>query len=263
MTHVFLYAGAGLLVGTMVGLTGVGGGSMMTPILLLVFGQSPSVAVGTDLLFAATTKLVATASFGVSRRVDWPIVGRLLLGSVPGSAAVVVGLWLARHTPTAADAITLHAIAIILLFTAVALVFQTQLQRVGAKLTARTLVRVERHKFLLTALAGLTLGVAITLTSVGAGALGVVMLVALYPLRLTADRLVATDIAHALPVTLIAGFGHALLGHVNFNVLALLLLGSIPGVLIASRISIRLPARITRILIAVMLGTVSERMLFA
>jgi uncharacterized membrane protein YfcA len=176
---------------------------------------------------------------------------------------VVIGLWLARHTPTAADTITLHAIAIILLFTAVALVFQTQLQRVGAKLTARALVRVERHKFLLTALAGLTLGVAITLTSVGAGALGVVMLVALYPLRLTADRLVATDIAHALPVTLIAGFGHALLGHVNFNVLALLLLGSIPGVLIASRISIRLPARITRILIAVMLGTVSERMLFA
>jgi len=101
------------------------------------------------------------------------------------------------------------------------------------------------------------------LTSVGAGALGVVMLVALYPLRLTADRLVATDIAHALPVTLIAGFGHALLGHVNFNVLAALLLGSIPGVLIASRISIRLPARITRILIALMLGTVSERLLFA
>jgi uncharacterized membrane protein YfcA len=176
---------------------------------------------------------------------------------------VVIGLWLTRHTPTAADSITLHAIAIILLITAVALVFQTQLQRVGAKLSAQALVRVERHKLLLTALAGLTLGIAITLTSVGAGALGVVMLVALYPLRLTADRLVATDIAHALPVTLIAGFGHALLGHVNFDVLALLLLGSIPGVLIASRISIRLPARITRLLIAVMLGTVSERLLFA
>jgi uncharacterized protein len=176
---------------------------------------------------------------------------------------VVIGLWLARHTPTTADTITLHAIAIILLVTAAALIFQTQLQRIGLKLTARALARVERHKLLLTALAGLTLGVAITLTSVGAGALGVVMLVALYPLRLTADRLVATDIAHALPVTLIAGFGHALLGHVNFNVLAALLLGSIPGVLIASRISIRLPARITRILIAVMLGTVSERLLFA
>jgi hypothetical protein len=109
----------------------------------------------------------------------------------------------------------------------------------------------------------LTLGIAVTLTSVGAGALGVVMLLALYPLRLTGDRLVATDIAHALPVTLIAGLGHAFLGHVNFNVLAALLLGSIPGILVASRLTIRLPARITRILIALMLGTVSERMLFA
>jgi uncharacterized protein len=262
MTDIPLYAGAGLLVGTLVGLTGVGGGSMMTPILMLLFGQSPAVAVGTDLLFSATTKLVATASFGFSRRVDWPIVRRLLLGSVPGSAAVVAGLWLARRAPGAADAITLRALAIILLVTALALIFQTQLQRAGLKITARALVHVERHKLLLTALAGLTLGAAVTFTSVGAGALGVVMLLALYPLRLTADRLVATDIAHALPVTLIAGFGHALLGHVNFNLLAALLLGSIPGVLIASRITLRLPARMTRILIALMLGTVSERLLF-
>ena len=146
MTDIPLYAGAGFLVGTMVGLTGVGGGSMMTPILMLAFGQSPSVAVGTDLLFSATTKLVATASFGFSRRVDWAIVGRLLLGSVPGSAAVVVGLWLARRTPNAADAITSRSLAIILLVTAVALIFQTQLQRVGLKITARALARVERHK---------------------------------------------------------------------------------------------------------------------
>jgi uncharacterized protein len=263
MTDIPLYAGAGLLVGTMVGLTGVGGGSMMTPILMLAFGQSPSVAVGTDLLFSAITKLVATASFGFSRRVDWPIVGRLLLGSVPGAAAVVIGLWLARRTPNAADAITSRALAIILLVTALALIFQTQLQRIGLKITARALQQVERHKLLLTALAGLTLGIAVTLTSVGAGALGVVMLLALYPLRLTADRLVATDIAHALPITLIAGLGHAFLGHVNFNVLAPLLLGSIPGILIASRITLRLPARMTRILIALMLGTVSERLLFS
>jgi len=262
MTDTPLFVGAGLLVGTMVGLTGVGGGSMMTPILMLLFGQSPSVAVGTDLLFSAVTKLVATASFGFSRRVDWRIVGRLLLGSVPGSAAVVIGLWLARRTPSAADAITTRSLAIILLVTAVALIFQTQLQRAGLKLTARALVHVERHKLLLTALAGLTLGVAVTLTSVGAGALGVVMLLALYPVRLTADRLVATDIAHALPITLIAGLGHAFLGQVNFNVLAPLLLGSIPGILIASRITLRLPARMTRILIALMLGTVSERLLF-
>jgi uncharacterized protein len=262
MTDIPLYAGAGFLVGTLVGLTGVGGGSMMTPILMLFFGQSPSVAVGTDLLFSATTKLVATASFGFSRRVDWPIVGRLLLGSVPGSAAVVIGLWLARRAPSAADTITSRSLAIILLVTAIALIFQIQLQRAGLKMTARALAHVERHKVLLTALAGLTLGVAVTLTSVGAGALGVVMLLALYPLRLTADRLVATDVAHALPITLIAGLGHAFLGHVSFNVLAALLLGSIPGVLIASRITLRLPARMTRIFIALMLGTVSERMLF-
>jgi uncharacterized membrane protein YfcA len=263
MTDIPLYAGAGLLVGALVGLTGVGGGSMMTPILMLLFGQSPSVAVGTDLLFSAITKLVATASFGFSRRVDWPIVGRLLLGSIPGSAAVVIGLWLARRTPRTADAITLHALAIILLVTAVALIFQTQLQRLALKIAARALVRVQRYKLLLTVLAGLTLGIAVTLTSVGAGALGVVMLLALYPVRLTADRLVATDIAHALPITLIAGLGHVFLGHVNFNVLGALLLGSIPGILIASRITLHMPARITRILIALMLGTVSERLLFA
>jgi uncharacterized protein len=262
MTDTPLYAAVGLLVGTMVGLTGVGGGSLMTPILVLLFGQSPAVAVGTDLLFAAATKLVATASFGFSRRVDWQIVGRLLLGSVPGSALVVFALWLTRRAPSTADAITSRSLAIVLALAAVGLIFQTPLQRLGLKVTARALIHVERHKLVLTALAGLTLGVAVTLTSVGAGALGVVMLLALYPLRLTSDRLVATDIAHALPITLIAGVGHVFLGHVNFNVLAALLLGSIPGVLIASRITIRLPARMTRTLIALMLGTLSERMLF-
>ena len=262
MTEVPLYAAVGLMVGMMVGLTGVGGGSMMTPLLVLLFGQSPAVAVGTDLLFAATTKLVATASFGFSRRVDWRIVGRLLLGSVPGTAAVVFGLWLTRETPSEADTITSRALAIILAITSLALLFQPWLQRLGHGIATRWLVRAERHKFLLTSLAGLLLGVAVTLTSVGAGALGVVMLVALYPVRLTSDRLVATDIAHALPITLIAGTGHAFLGHVNFNVLAALLLGSIPGVLIASRLTLRLPAGITRTLIALMLGTLSERMLF-
>src|ERR1700728_1449414 len=107
MTDIPLYAGAGFLVGTMVGLTGVGGGSMMAPILMLAFGQSPSVAVGTDLLFSATTKLVATASFGFSRRVDWAIVGRLLLGSVPGSAGGVVGLLFPRRTPHSGAAETI------------------------------------------------------------------------------------------------------------------------------------------------------------
>jgi uncharacterized protein len=263
VTETLLYAGVGLLVGTMVGLTGVGGGSLMTPILVLLFGQSPAVAVGTDLLFAATTKLVATASFGFSRRVDWPIVGRLLLGSVPGAAAVVFVLWLTRHTPKTADAITSRALAVILALAALGLIFQPSLLRLGRTLTSRAIARVERHKVPLTALAGLILGVAVTLTSVGAGAFGVVMLLALYPVRLTPDRLVATDIAHALPVTLIAGFGHVFLGQVNFDVLAALLLGSVPGVLIASRVTLRLPPRITRALIGLVLAALSARMFLA
>lgn len=262
MTDTPLYAGVGLLIGMLVGLTGVGGGSMMTPVLMLVFGQSPAVAVGTDLLFAATTKLVATAAFGFSRRVDWPIVGRLLLGSIPGAVGVVLSLWLTHRTPGAADAMTRHALAIVLALAAVGLLLKTPIQHLGLKVTARALAHVERHKVLVTAVAGLALGVAVSLTSVGAGALGVVILLALYPLRLTSDRLVATDIAHALPITLIAGAGHAYLGHVNLDILAALLLGSIPGVLLASRITLRLPDRITHTLIAVMLGSVSGRMLF-
>jgi uncharacterized membrane protein YfcA len=262
MTHAPLYMVAGLFVGTLVGLTGVGGGSLMTPILMLLFGQPASVAVGTDLMFAAATKLVATASFGFNRRVDWSIVGRLLLGSIPGAALVVAWLWRVQRVPGAADLTIERALAVILALTAVALLLQTPLRRLGLTFTARWVAHAERHTLALTVAAGVLLGVSVTLTSVGAGALGVVMLLALYPLRLSSDRLVATDIAHALPITLIAGAGHALLGHVNLSVLASLLLGSIPGVLIASRLAIRLPQRFTRTCIAVMLGVVSERMLF-
>jgi uncharacterized protein len=133
----------------------------------------------------------------------------------------------------------------------------------GLKLTSTWLQRAERFTLPLTVVTGVLLGVGVTLTSVGAGALGVVALLALYPLRLTGDRLVATDIAHALPVTVIAAAGHAMMGHVDPSLLAFLLLGSIPGVLLASRAAIRLPAALTNTLIAIMLGVVSERMLLA
>jgi uncharacterized membrane protein YfcA len=256
-----LYIVAGLFVGGMVGLTGVGGGSLMTPILVLVFGQSPVVAVGTDLVFSATTKLVATASFGYSRRVDWRIVSRLALGSIPGAGAIVLWFWLTRGTPGVVDAAISRSLAVILAVAAVALLLQNPLRLLGLKFTATWLKRAERLTLPLTVATGVLLGVGVALTSVGAGALGVVALLALYPLRLTGDRLVATDIAHALPVTIIAAAGHAMMGHVDTSLLALLLVGSIPGVLIASRAAIRLPAALTNTLIAIMLGIVSERML--
>jgi uncharacterized membrane protein YfcA len=138
---------------------------------------------------------------------------------------------------------------------------QNPLRLLGLKLTSAWLKRAERYTAALTVATGVLLGVGVALTSVGAGALGVVALLALYPLRLTGDRLVATDIAHALPVTVIAAAGHAMLGHVDPSLLALLLLGSIPGVLLASRAAIRLPSALTNTLIAIMLAFVSQRML--
>ncbi len=263
MSEALLYSTAGLFVGVMVGLTGVGGGSLMTPILVLAFGQTPAVAVGTDLVFSATTKLVATASFGYSRRVDWRIVGRLALGSIPGASAVAVWFYLTRSSPGVIDTVIAHSLAVILAVAALALLLQRPLRFLAVKLTATWLERAERFRLPLTIAAGVLLGVGVTLTSVGAGALGVVALLALYPLRLAGDRLVATDIAHALPVTIIAATSHALLGHVDPTVLAYLLLGSIPGVLLASRVAIRLPPQLTNTLIALMLAVVSGRMLLS
>src|ERR1700744_2149330 len=247
----------------MVGLTGVGGGSLRTPILVRIFGQSPAVAVGTDLVFSATTKLAATASFGYSRRVDWGIVGRLALGSIPGALAVVSWFWMSHRPPGVIEHVIARALAVILAVAAVAMLLQYPLRRLGLKLTSVWIKRAERATFPLTIATGLLLGAAVTLTSVGAGALGVVALLALYPLRLTGDRLVATDIAHALPVTIIAAASHALLRHVDATVLAYLLIGSIRGVLLASRVAIRLPPQLTNNLIAIMLAVVSARMLFA
>jgi uncharacterized membrane protein YfcA len=263
MTDPLLFIVAGLFVGTMVGLTGVGGGSLMTPILVLIFGQSPAVAVGTDLVFSATTKLVATASFGYSRRVDWAIVGRLALGSIPGAAAIAFWFWMSHRTPGVIEHVMARALAIILAVAAVAMLLQYPLRRLGLKVTSVWMQRAERATFPLTVATGLLLGAAVTLTSVGAGALGVVALLALYPLRLTGDRLVATDIAHAIPVTAIAGAAHAALGHVDVSLLGYLLAGSIPGVLLASRATVKLPAFLTNTLVAIMLAFVSQKMLFS
>jgi hypothetical protein len=260
MSNPLLYAFFGLIVGALVGLTGVGGGSLMTPILVLVFGQSPAVAVGTDLMFSAATKLVATASFGFSRRVDWRIVGRLMIGSVPATTAVMIWFWFEDRPPAVVDQLISRCLAVILAFAAVALLLQDPLRRLGLRFTAAWLQGTERHKIALTVAGGALLGVGVSLTSVGAGALGVAVLVALYPLRLPSDRLVATDIAHALPITAMAAAGHAFLGHVNLRVLACLLVGSIPGVILATRATVRLPAHLTRTMIALMLALVSERL---
>lgn len=256
------YVFSGAVVGVVIGLTGIGGGSLMTPLLILFFQQSPVVAVGTDLVFAAATKLVATATSGLQRRVDWSVVTVMAAGSVPSSLLTLC--WL-KDTPDpgaqVAQIIT-TALAGMLLLTSAILLLQPRLLARFRSAAPRP-ARWPLLQRALTVLTGAAVGVAVTLTSVGAGALGTVALLALYPLRLTPARLVATDLAHALPLALVAGAGHAVLGHLDHGLLGNLLLGSVPGVLAGSMVAPRAPAWLLRALISAMLAGTGARLLVA
>lgn len=250
---------AGFLTGLVVGLTGVGGGALMTPILLLVFGVAPVTAVGTDLWFAAFTKLVATRVHHSAGLIDWGVVKLLWTGSLPAAAITVVAMkmgWVATSF-----GLLRMAIACAVLITALGLLLQPWLQGLGLGRRLGNKSTFKRLQPVLTVAAGAGLGVVVTLTSVGAGALGVVILTYLYPLRLTPARLIATDIVHAIPLALFAGIGHLFVGHVDFELLGWLLLGSIPGVLIGAHLSARLPARLLRIALASILSAVAIKLL--
>ncbi len=247
------YVVAGLGVGALIGMTGVGGGSVMTPILMFGFGQPPAVAVGTDLAFAATVRFVASTPDSTGATVDWEVVRRLACGSVPATLVVFALLWFAPPQSQAPAWIMREGLGAMLLATAAAVVFQGRAQQFGLHWTAKALDRAERYKPWLTILGGALVGLAVMLTSVGAGALTVTLLAALYPLRLTGHRLVATDIAHALPLTIAAAAGHAALGHLDVTALGLLLLGAVPGALLAQRTTWRAPVRLLRPVLATLL----------
>ncbi len=251
---------AGFGVGIIVGITGVGGGALMTPILVLLFGMAPATAVGTDLWFAALTKLVGGAAHHRQGRVDWGVFRLLCSGSLP--AAVVTLAWL--HWSQAAklqSQLLLTALGVVLLLTALAMVFKKRVHALGEKLRTRAPVDFKRLQPALTVVAGAILGVLVTLTSIGAGALGTVMLVYLYPFRMTPARLVATDIVHAIPLTVVAGTGHLLMGNVNLALLGQLLLGSIPGILIGSTLAGKMPETGLRWAIAVVLSLVALKLI--
>ena len=257
-----LNTAAGFGVGLLVGLTGVGGGSLMTPILVLLFGVAPATAVGTDLWFAALTKIVGGTVQHRRGMVDWQVVRRLSLGSLP--AAVLTLLWMhASGSARVSQGLILQALGGVLLLTAAAMVFKRRMQAVGQALRSTAPVSFKRAQPALTVLAGAILGGLVTLTSVGAGALGTVMLVYLYPFRMTPARLVGTDIVHAIPLTLVAGTGHLLLGHVDFALLGTLLLGSIPGIVIGSLLSSRAPEGLLRAAIAAVLVAVGAKLVFS
>ena len=247
---------SGFFVGLLVGQTGMGGGSLMTPILLLLFGVHPATAVGTDLLYAATTKSLGTLVHGMHDTVEWRVVARLATGSVP--ATVVTLLLLAEFGLRQGDSGRLISIVlgITLLLTAVSLVFRARFQALADRLAARL---SPRRIAGLTISTGAALGVLVTISSVGAGAIGVTALLLLYP-RLPMARIVGSDIAHAVPLTLVAGIGHWYLGSVDWMLLVSLLLGSLPGVLIGSWLSVRVPESVSRPVLALTLLVIGGRL---
>jgi uncharacterized membrane protein YfcA len=251
---------AGFVVGMLVGFTGVGGGALMTPLLVLAFGVAPTTAVGTDLLYAALTKTVGSYVHGIRGAVDWLVVRRLWLGSLPMAALTLY--WLHRSPESNGLAkYILPLLGVALVLTGIAMLMRPVFERLGERLRTDFPARFKAYQPMLTVFAGALLGFFVTLTSVGAGAMGAVMLIYLYPRRLKAQKLVGTDIAHAIPLTLLAGLGHANLGHVDFGLLGALLVGSIPGIVVGSLLSHRVSPRAVRTAIAITLLIIGVKML--
>lgn len=239
---------SGLLVGFLVGMTGVGGGSLMTPLLIFVFGVVPAVAVGTDLLFAAITKVGGIWSHGRQGTVEWRIVGHLAMGSVPMAVLTVLILNQLDVEQGKMDFLVTSGLGIALVLTSLAIFFRRNMQRFGRQV--KTMIPSwSRLRMPVTVLAGALLGVLVPLTSVGAGALGAAMLLFLYP-SLPTVKIVGTDIAHAVPLTAVAGMGHAHLGTVDLSLLGMLLLGSLPGIYLGSHLSTAVPDKLMRPLLA-------------
>jgi uncharacterized protein len=246
---------AGFFVGVVVGLTGVGGGSLMTPILIFFFGVKPYMAVGTDLLFAAFTKMGGTVKLARSKHIDWPVVLNLSAGSIPAALITLYVLHNLGATTTAVQHIMTTTLGGALLLTAAATLYKALRGKAAPiSITAGQEAAAARPRHWgLPVLFGALIGTLVTLTSVGAGAIGVTVLMLLYPL-LPLPRIVAADIAYAVPLTLVAGLGHASLGSVDWPLLAKLLAGSIPGIWVGSHLMFKTPERVIRSLLSVLLA---------
>jgi uncharacterized membrane protein YfcA len=256
------YSLAGAFVGFLVGLTGVGGGSLMAPILILLFGFSPAVAIGTDLWFAAITKSAGGLIHHRLGSPDWKIVGRLAMGSLP--AAVATLLWLGLYQGGGLESdLLMTLLGAALLVTAALIMTKRRIVRPLCRLRDRMGPRMRNHQLFATVAGAAVVGCLVTLTSVGAGALVAVMLALLYPLRMNARTIVGTDIVHAIPLTLVAALGHSWLGNVDAWLLASLLLGSIPGIIAGSLVTGKINDDLVRFALAAMLVVSALKILLA
>jgi uncharacterized membrane protein YfcA len=253
------YVVSGFAVGLLVGLTGVGGGSLMTPLLTLMFGVPPTVAVGTDLAFASITKTAGTFAHRLRNTVRWSVVKHLCYGALPAAVLATLALKYFGALDKHIGQIIRYAIAFSVMLTVIALIFRGKMQAwmikhpekqlQGPRLTAATVI------------AGAALGTLVTISSIGAGAVGATILVLLYP-RLSPAEIAGTDIAYAVPLTAIAAFGHWWLGSINWGLLVMLLIGSLPGITIGSLVAKAVPEKILRGLLAVTLAAVATKLVF-
>lgn len=251
-----LYSASGFVVGMLVGMTGVGGGSLMTPILILLFGIHPATAVGTDLLYASITKTGGTLAHGLGRTIDWRVVRRLAAGSVPMTALTLFVLSRLDLSTSGVQTMITTVLSIALFSTAAALIFRKKIlsfygSHVG-ELDPRRTAQV-------TVAMGAVLGMLVSISSVGAGAIGVTGLILLYP-RMSTARIVGSDIAHAVPLTFVAGVGHWIMGSIDWHLMGSLLIGSLPGILLGSYVAGRVPDSVLRAVLAAVLVIVAGKL---
>jgi len=253
-----LYVASGFGVGLLVGMTGVGGGSLMTPLLILLFGVHPSTAVGTDLLYAAATKTGGSLVHGMARSIHWPAVIRLASGSIPASVVTLLVLWQLGLNGDSGRSLVNLVLCFALILTATSLIFRkTIMDRYRRRMEGLS----DSTTGSATVVIGVALGVLVSISSVGAGAVGVTALLLLYP-RLPMARIVGSDIAHAVPLTLVAGIGHWAMGSVDWALMGVLLIGSLPGIVIGSYCAVRVPETVLRLVLASVLILVAGKLVF-
>ncbi|MEC6739442.1 sulfite exporter TauE/SafE family protein [Acinetobacter baumannii] len=258
MSGAFEFILAGMLVGFCVGITGVGGGSLMTPILIGLFRIEPHIAIGTDLLYAAISKFCGSMVHAKKLNIVWPIVLWLAVGSIPASFGTA---WVLEHylsQSTHYKAVLTMVLGFMLTLTGVSIIFRTRIEKFFNKFRNKENTQTEneqlavQNKRTYIVIMGIILGVFVTLSSVGAGAFGIMALVIMFP-NLPMIRIIGSDVVHAVLLTLVAGLGHMSAGNVDFMLLMWLLVGSIPAIIIGTLISSRMPERLIRKILGITL----------